>query len=615
MGRRVLSLLVAGVIAGSPSAGATRPSVSVPYYCAAEEPAAGSNAEIARRLERSGVVPDHVAFRLGLARMERGELEGACGLFVEAARSPVASLRARAQLAEVECRIAAGESGARNAVAKLLRQYPGLPAADRLRSQVRLPDPTPDEPSRTKAKAGVGGAGSAGRWVRPTAAQQADKLVARRPPRALSPTQRLMAADLYLDGARYEDAWRFYSAVPHKLLGPEQLFRRAWSAFRADRLDDARRMFEPLAARGDDGARYWTAQIDERQGQYWDSMIALSDLASEDPPTYYGLWARARLARAVSGLDSPVELDGRPAQTPLAPADEAVVAALGDLVQAHGDAFPWLARARALYLAGLRTDAAEEIRALEGAYRQARGLPPRNGGILRLWRAPRPWIRVGDELRRTRASLPREAVRKLATVAAACGDAGLATRLDHPGWNLRALHVRAYPDMVLGASGRHHIDPDLVWAVMFRESGFNRDAISHANAIGLMQVIPPTGRAIAASRGIEGFDPSDLTDPEVSVDFGAYYLSGLLDRFDGRLPLAIAGYNGGPHNVDRWLALRPDAPMDEFLEEIPFTETKRYVRRVLVSLAIFQEEGPRGEAGGAIADPPGPTTEQTLSVR
>ena len=586
-----LAGLAAAVVAVAPSVGATRPGLSVPYLCASEELEPGSHGDIARRLERTGAVPDHVAFHLGLARMEQGDLEGTCALFAEAARSPVPSVQARARLAEVECRIAAGERGARMSVAKLLRQYPGLPSGDRLRHEVRLPVAVPEGPSPPAKGPGVG------RWVRPTPAQQADKIVARRPPVKLSPTQRLQAADLYLEGARYEDAWRFYCAVPSNLMGPEQQFRRAWSAFRAEKFDDARRVLTPIARRGDEAARYWLAQIDERQGQHWDAMIALSDLANREPPTYYGLWASARLARAVSGLDSPVELDGVPAARPEEPADAEVRATLDRLVTAHGDAFPWLARARALWGAGLRTDAAEELRALEDAYRQARGIAPREAGILRLWRAPRPWARIPDDLRRTRATLDRASIREIASVASACGDAGLAIRLDHPGWDLRALHVRAYPDLVLEAAERHHIDPDLVWAIMFRESGFNRDAISRANAIGLMQVIPPTGRAIASQRGIDGFDPSDLTDPAVAVDFGAYYLAGLLDRFDGRLPLAIASYNGGPHNVERWLALRPDTPMDQFLEEIPFTETKRYVRRVLVSLAIFQDP-PRAPAGG-----------------
>jgi soluble lytic murein transglycosylase len=527
--------------------------------------------------------------------MERGELDGTCDLFAEAARSPVASIQARARLAEVQCRIAAGDRGARMGVAKLLQRYPGLPEADRLRREVHLPIPAPEEP--TKAFAG------SGRWVRPTPGEQADAMVGRRPPNAISPTQRLMAADLYLQGARYEDAWRFYAAVPQKLLNPEAQFHRAWAAFRADQLDDARRMMTPLAHRGDEAARYWLSQIDERQGQHWDAMIALSDLANQDPPTYYGLWARARLARALSGLDTPVELDGRPATRPDAPPDGEVLATLDSLVASHGAEFPWLARARALYSVGLRTDAAEELRALEDAYRQARGVAPREGGILRLWRGPRPWIRVPQDLRRARSVLERASIRQIASVASACGDAGLAIRLDHPGWDLRALHVRAYPDLVLDAATRHSIDPDLLWAIMFRESGFNRDAISHANAIGLMQVIPPTGRAIASQRGIDDFDPTDLTDPATAVDFGAYYLAGLLDRFDGRLPLAIASYNGGPHNVERWLALRPDTPMDQFLEEIPFTETKRYVRRVLVSLAIFQEPPAAPGAGEAERGP------------
>jgi soluble lytic murein transglycosylase len=105
-----------------------------------------------------------------------------------------------------------------------------------------------------------------------------------------------------------------------------------------------------------------------------------------------------------------------------------------------------------------------------------------------------------------------------------------------------------------------------------------------------LQIMPRTGRLIARARGIDGFHPADLLDPTLNLDFAAWYLASLLDRFDGRLPLAIAAYNGGPHNVRRWMAeYGSSMPLDAFLERIPFTQTHRYVRRVLANYSAYRQ--------------------------
>ena len=94
---------------------------------------------------------------------------------------------------------------------------------------------------------------------------------------------------------------------------------------------------------------------------------------------------------------------------------------------------------------------------------------------------------------------------------------------------------------------------------------------------------------------MEDFEVTSLMEPALNVDFAAWYLASLLERFEGRLPLAIAAYNGGPHNVRVWMrAYSEDMPMDAFLERIPFEQTHRYVRRVLTHYAAYraQEELP-----------------------
>ncbi|QQR91785.1 MAG: lytic transglycosylase domain-containing protein [Myxococcales bacterium] len=100
--------------------------------------------------------------------------------------------------------------------------------------------------------------------------------------------------------------------------------------------------------------------------------------------------------------------------------------------------------------------------------------------------------------------------------------------------------------------------------------------------MGLMQIMPRTGALIANNMGRTDFTVDELLEPETNIAFAAWYLSSLIKRFDGQLPLAIASYNGGPHNVRKWLRRHAsNMPLDAFLERIPFSQTHRYVRRVL----------------------------------
>jgi soluble lytic murein transglycosylase len=128
-------------------------------------------------------------------------------------------------------------------------------------------------------------------------------------------------------------------------------------------------------------------------------------------------------------------------------------------------------------------------------------------------------------------------------------------------------------------------------SIMRVESHFDRHAMSYANAIGLMQILPRTGRRVAALSGRDEFQVADLLRASDGIDLSAWYVRALSDRFHGQAPLVVAAYNGGPHNVASWILRRADRdrplPMDELLEEIPFTETHRYVRRVLGSYAVY----------------------------
>jgi soluble lytic murein transglycosylase len=124
------------------------------------------------------------------------------------------------------------------------------------------------------------------------------------------------------------------------------------------------------------------------------------------------------------------------------------------------------------------------------------------------------------------------------------------------------------------------LDPYLVAALVAQESTFDAGARSVANARGLMQILPSTGRQLARAEGIRRFRTSQLEDPATNVRLGTRYFAELVRRFGGA-HYALAGYNAGEQRVLRWRLERPGLDRDEFIDDIPFPETQNYVKRIL----------------------------------
>ncbi|MEC9346770.1 MAG: lytic transglycosylase domain-containing protein [Pseudomonadota bacterium] len=166
----------------------------------------------------------------------------------------------------------------------------------------------------------------------------------------------------------------------------------------------------------------------------------------------------------------------------------------------------------------------------------------------------------------------------------------------------------AYPVMrQLTDNGR--IEPALAHAITRQESAFDPTAVSHAGARGLMQLMPATAKAVAGWEQI-GFEPRRLTeDPAYNARLGSAYLGRQIADFDGYLPMAIAAYNAGPHRVGRWITQYGDPrsgqvdPVD-WIELIPFSETRNYVQRVLEALQVYRLRLSGQNAGqlGLLAD-------------
>jgi soluble lytic murein transglycosylase len=147
-------------------------------------------------------------------------------------------------------------------------------------------------------------------------------------------------------------------------------------------------------------------------------------------------------------------------------------------------------------------------------------------------------------------------------------------------------HIR-YWDEVERYSKDHNVDPYVVVALIRQESTFNPRVRSRAGARGLMQIMPRTGRTLARQHR-QRYRTRDLYDPEINIRYGTHYLKEILDRFGGRLDYALASYNAGPHRVKAWTGMDLTLDSEEFIEEIPFTETRNYVKLVLRNEMLYR---------------------------
>jgi len=152
--------------------------------------------------------------------------------------------------------------------------------------------------------------------------------------------------------------------------------------------------------------------------------------------------------------------------------------------------------------------------------------------------------------------------------------------------DLTLRYPRPYADSVERAAKLTQLSGDLILAVMRQESLFRRDAVSHADARGVMQMLPATASAVARRWGLTPPSRDALFDPGVAVPLGAAYLRELLDKYGGNLGLALAAYNAGPAAVERWMPLRSlEAAI--WIENIPYNETRGYVQHIVEHIVAF----------------------------
>lgn len=196
-----------------------------------------------------------------------------------------------------------------------------------------------------------------------------------------------------------------------------------------------------------------------------------------------------------------------------------------------------------------------------------------------------------------RASRHRAAVRRrrlglvsLVGVGAAIALVALAMPLFRKAVNDLSLPL-AYSSVIREQAAEKHLDPALIAAVIYAETKFE-PRTSSAGAEGLMQILPQTAEFLARRSGATTFTTADLSTPQVNIAYGSYYLRYLLDRYGGHEMLALAAYNGGETNVDRWLLAQREQGRALTVSEIPFAQTQAYVEKVLRAQRQYRQTYP-----------------------
>jgi soluble lytic murein transglycosylase len=153
-------------------------------------------------------------------------------------------------------------------------------------------------------------------------------------------------------------------------------------------------------------------------------------------------------------------------------------------------------------------------------------------------------------------------------------------------WHL--LFPQPYWTELVAYAGTNGLDPYLVASLIRQESEFNAGAVSHANAYGLMQLLPSVGKSMAKKHGIRRFDTRQLLNPSTNLELGTTNLKQVLDRFGGQVEYALAAYNAGDSPVRQWLASNDYKDVAEFVESIPYSETRDYVQAILRNREMYR---------------------------
>jgi soluble lytic murein transglycosylase len=380
----------------------------------------------------------------------------------------------------------------------------------------------------------------------------------------------LSAANLHLVHHEYDqalDAFReAQQRFPNGARASYVHWKAAWLTLRQGRNDDAKKAFEEQIALYPSGAEtpaalYWRARLAEEDNQFAMAKAFYQKLSDRYRNFYYAELARQRMTHLPAASDAtmqfalldrvpPLDAGGKVAESE-PPSDELHVQ-----------------KAELLGNGGLVDFAVRELQAASSVDGGASWGPAETARL---------YVETGHYDRAIE-------------VMKHCAPNYFALDIpDLPRNYWEALFPKAYWSDLKRSSAANGLDPYLVASLIRQESEFNPNAVSRANAVGLMQLLPKTGKLVAKEVKLRRYSSSQLYTPAVNLQLGTRYFRGMVDKFGGSFEYALAAYNAGSDRVEEWLGQGKYRDPQEFVESIPFTETREYVQAILRNASVYKQ--------------------------
>lgn len=334
---------------------------------------------------------------------------------------------------------------------------------------------------------------------------------------------------------------RLLSAYPDTKLKPRALWEAAWARYKTGDYRSASETFRLLTASADyrERALYWHARSLQRIGEEEVARQSFAMLAEEFPFSFYTFTATGPLTQ--EGTTPLILRDPR----------QSIAPPVG------------LERARTLIAMGLHDQARSELAAArKNGSSRGKGLL----GVARLYLEMNDYSSAAATVR---AEQPRRMD----------GDTAII-------WGL--LYPRGFSEQIAAEAVRHEIPEELIFALIKAESGFSPVALSPVGAVGLMQLMPTTAKGMVNGSSTKNGISARLTDPAFNIGLGVRHLKDLLRQYNGNVVSAVAAYNAGSRPVDRWRRSLASLREDEFIENIPYYETREYVKKVLTFAEVYR---------------------------
>lgn len=372
------------------------------------------------------------------------------------------------------------------------------------------------------------------------------------------------AIKYYIDLAtRFPKSCESQHTGPCSNYSPSAHWRAAWLTYRLGNYTQAAQMFDDQLSEYAGGqeipaALYWRARIyADQEHDPANAVKYYQTLARVYRHYYYADLAEQRLAQMGSDVGT--------APTGSAQLDALQPEEVPELSADVPDQDPHLVKARLLANAGLNEYISPEIQAADGSDEWGSFAEAQiYASYGETWRA----------MRLMKRAVPFYTSAPISAIPIAY-------------WHI--LFPEPYWSVIKQSATQNGLDPYMVAALIRQESEFNPSAISNKDAYGLMQLLPRVGKELARQEGIHHFETRSLLDPDTNIRLGSLYLKQTLDKFGDHPEYAFAAYNAGDDRVTAWQAIGSYHDIDEFVESIPFSETRNYVQSILRNESIYRE--------------------------